>query len=88
MFLASAGRFRLRSSDTGSTEVHKGRRTMKHLVLAAGFGLVATSASAETWDMPTPYGDATFHTQNIIQFAEEVREATDGALEITIHSAG
>ena len=61
---------------------------MKHLVLVAGFGLVATSASAETWDMPTPYGDATFHTQNIILFAGEVREATDGALEITIHSAG
>ena len=61
---------------------------MKHLVLAAGFALAATSASAETWDMPTPYGDATFHTRNIIQFAEDVRQATDGALEITIHSAG
>lgn len=61
---------------------------MKHLMLAAGVVMAATNASAETWDMPTPYGDATFHTQNIMQFAEEVRAATDGALDITIHSAG
>jgi len=41
-----------------------------------------------TWDMPTPYGDATFHTQNITQFAADVAAATDGALEITVHSGG
>jgi TRAP-type C4-dicarboxylate transport system substrate-binding protein len=49
---------------------------------------MATAATADTWDMPTPYGDATFHTQNIAQFAEEVAAATDGALEITVHSGG
>ncbi|MBP5857745.1 TRAP transporter substrate-binding protein [Marivibrio halodurans] len=56
-------------------------------VLATG-GLASGGASAESWDMPTPYPDATFHTQNIMQFAEDVKEATDGALEITVHSAG
>ena len=49
---------------------------------------VALPASAETWDMPTPYPDATFHTVNIAEFASDVSEATDGALEITVHSAG
>ena len=62
---------------------------MKHFaltaVVAAGLG---TTAVAESWDMPTPYGDSTFHTQNIMQFAEEVKAATNGGLEITIHSAG
>ncbi len=62
---------------------------MKHFaltaVVAAGLG---TAAFADTWDMPTPYGDSTFHTQNIAQFAEEVKAATDGALDITVHSAG
>ena len=53
--------------------------------LALGFG---TAAGAETWDMPTPYSDAVFHTQNIIQFADDVKAATNGALEITVHSAG
>lgn len=45
-------------------------------------------AAAQSWDMPTPYPDATFHTQNIAEFAEDVREATGGALDITVHSAG
>nr|WP_232830900.1 TRAP transporter substrate-binding protein [Tropicimonas sp. IMCC34011] len=57
-------------------------------LLAAAIAAIAGAASAESWDMPTPYGDSVFHTQNIIQFAEDVTEATDGALEITVHSAG
>jgi TRAP-type C4-dicarboxylate transport system substrate-binding protein len=47
------------------------------------------SADAQTrWDMPTPYADSVFHTANIIQFADDVRAATDGAMDITVHSAG
>lgn len=49
---------------------------------------VTTGASAQSWDMPTPYGDTTFHTQNISQFADDLRAATDGKLDITVHSAG
>ena len=55
---------------------------------AAAAVLAAAPAFAETWDMPTPYGDSTFHTQNIMQFAEDIRTATDGGLDITVHSAG
>ncbi|MEM8978134.1 MAG: TRAP transporter substrate-binding protein [Pseudomonadota bacterium] len=62
---------------------------MKHFILAAGLALgTSAAATAATWDMPTPYGDATFHTQNISQFAADVADATDGALEITVHSGG
>lgn len=56
-----------------------------------GLGLVVgmtAGASAQSWDMPTPYPDGNFHTINISQFADDVREATDGALDITVHSAG
>ena len=58
--------------------------------LVAGLALCGASAAlaAETWDMPTPYPDGTFHTQNIRQFADEVAAATDGELEIVVHSAG
>ena len=49
---------------------------------------LASNASAQSWDMPTPYPDATFHTVNIAEFADDVREATGGALDITVHSAG
>lgn len=48
---------------------------------------LAIGAQAETWDMPTPYPDATFHTVNITEFASDVAAATDGALEINVHSA-
>jgi TRAP-type C4-dicarboxylate transport system substrate-binding protein len=59
-------------------------------ILAAAaftFGLNA-SAQAQSWDMPTPYSDAVFHTANIIEFASDVKAATGGALDITVHSAG
>lgn len=60
--------------------------TFRAALLAAT--LLAAPAAAQSWDMPTPYGDSVFHTQNAMQFADDVREATDGALDITIHSAG
>lgn len=61
---------------------------MKHVIFGAAALVCATAATAQSWDMPTPYGDSTFHTQNIAQFADDVRAATDGGLDITLHSAG
>ena len=49
---------------------------------------LSSGAMAVSWDMPTPYPDKTFHTQNIIEFAGDVEKATDGKLKIKIHSAG
>ncbi len=49
---------------------------------------VTTAQAATEWDMPTPYGDRTFHTVNIREFADDVRERTDGELDITVHSNG
>lgn len=47
------------------------------------------AAWAETkWDMPVPYGDTNFHTQNIITFADDIKKATGGELQITVHSNG
>lgn len=51
-------------------------------------GVTTASHAATSWDMPTPYGDTNFHTQNIRQFADDVRQATDNELDITIHSNG
>ena len=47
-----------------------------------------TLGHAASWDMPTPYPDKTFHTQNIAAFAKDVGEATKGKLTIKLHTAG
>jgi TRAP-type C4-dicarboxylate transport system substrate-binding protein len=62
----------------------------KSLALTAiALAMAASPALAQTkWDMPTPYPDANFHTQNIMMFAEDVKKATNGALEIKVHSNG
>ena len=65
---------------------------MKRLkILSAVTGaLVGLSmqVQAASWDMPTPYPDKTFHTVNIAKFADDVKAATGGELNIKIHSAG
>ncbi len=59
------------------------------IALAGAMTLAFSHAAvAATWEMPTPYPDATFHTKNIHQFAKDVKAATNGALVINIHSAG
>jgi TRAP-type transport system periplasmic protein len=54
----------------------------------AGIALAAAPAAAADWDMPTPYPDGNFHTQNIYRFVEDVAQATDGEVTITVHPAG
>lgn len=65
---------------------------MRHLarsVLLASAVIFAAPALAQTsWDMPVPYGDNNFHTMNDVQFADDVKAATDGELTITVHSNG
>lgn len=61
------------------------------VALASSFmvGSMVGVAFAETkWDMPTPYGDKTFHTVNVHEFAADVKAATKGELVINVHSAG
>jgi len=55
--------------------------------IIVGLG-ITVNVMGTTWDMPTPYPDKTFHTQNIAIFANDVSKATGGKLEIKIHSAG
>jgi TRAP-type C4-dicarboxylate transport system substrate-binding protein len=55
---------------------------------AAAIGLGAGPAAAQTatWDMPTPYADGNFHTQNVRAFAAAIDQATGGKLKLTVHS--
>jgi TRAP-type C4-dicarboxylate transport system substrate-binding protein len=42
--------------------------------------------AGDKWDMPTPYPDGNFHTQNVKQFADDVKKASGGKLELVVHS--
>jgi TRAP-type C4-dicarboxylate transport system substrate-binding protein len=43
--------------------------------------------SAQTkWDLPAAYPASNFHSENLVQFANDVDKATGGKLKITVHS--
>lgn len=63
------------------------RSALKFGAITALAALVwAGSASAQRWDMPTGYPDGNYHTKNDRLFAEEVKAATKGKIDIAIHS--
>lgn len=80
--------------EKGGREAARGTKrgtTMKNLFasvvfVGASVGLAATASAQTTWDMPTPYPDGNYLTQNVRAFAEEVKELSGGKLEITVHS--
>lgn len=56
-------------------------------VAAALAAAVAAPAFAQTkWDLPAAYPATNFHTENLVQFANEVDKATGGKLRITVHA--
>ncbi|MFO1200090.1 MAG: TRAP transporter substrate-binding protein [Burkholderiaceae bacterium] len=55
--------------------------------LVALTALVATGAYAQTkWDLPAAYPATNFHTENLVQFANDVDKLTGGKLKITVHA--
>lgn len=60
--------------------------TLKQSLITLALITTSTSYATTRWDMATPYPDATYHTKNIVQFAEDVKQATGGELDIVVHS--
>jgi TRAP-type C4-dicarboxylate transport system substrate-binding protein len=59
---------------------------MAWVMAACALAPAAGAAAPELrWDMPTPYVDGNFRTQNVRWFADELRKATGGRLEITLY---
>lgn len=52
--------------------------------LAATLAELCLAQSATTWQLATGYRAESFHTQNIVQFASEVEQASAGALRIEV----
>lgn len=57
------------------------------LLGALAFLSQGTANAQIKWDMPTPYADSEFQTKNDYQFAADVKRASNGALDIKVHSA-
>jgi TRAP-type C4-dicarboxylate transport system substrate-binding protein len=71
--------------------------TSRRQVFRIGAGAVAASVampwvaraqSTVKWDLSTVWPESNFHTQNCKIFAEEVKKATGGAVEITVKAGG
>jgi len=43
-------------------------------------------AQAARWQFATPYQDTNFHTKNVRAFVEDIQKATNGALQIQLHT--
>ena len=62
---------------------------MKKLMLSIAAVVTMGTAFAQTkWDLPTGYGVASFQTENVQLFADDVDKATAGKLKITLHPNG
>ena len=63
-------------------------RSFTAAAAALAFAVSAPIAFAQKvkWDLPAGYAENNFHTQNLRWFADEVKKATKGDVEITVHS--
>jgi TRAP-type C4-dicarboxylate transport system substrate-binding protein len=61
------------------------RRFLQLVALALGVFSAAGVQAQVKWDLASAYPPQNFHTENIVQFANEVDQATGGKLKITVH---
>lgn len=64
------------------------RRTLMAALAAGGIALAAPALAQVQWDLSTVWPEENFHTVNALRFADEVREATGGAVDIAVRSGG
>jgi TRAP-type C4-dicarboxylate transport system substrate-binding protein len=58
-----------------------------HRALPLLAACLATGAFAQTkWDLPAAYPASNFHTENLVQFANDVDKASGGKLKIQVHA--
>jgi TRAP-type C4-dicarboxylate transport system substrate-binding protein len=57
------------------------------LIITALSAAGITAAFAQTkWDLPAAYPASNFHSENLVQFANDVDKASGGKLKITVHA--
>ena len=56
------------------------------LIAAVALSLGASAMAQTKWDLPAAYPASNFHSENLVQFANEVDKASGGKLKITVHA--
>jgi TRAP-type C4-dicarboxylate transport system substrate-binding protein len=66
------------------------RKMLAPLAAAVAAVLASGTVVAQTvkWNMATPYADREVLTKNTLQFAADLRQASNGAFDITVHTGG
>ncbi|TWO72025.1 TRAP transporter substrate-binding protein [Caenimonas sedimenti] len=60
---------------------------LKFALAAVAFTALAGPLAAQTkWDLPAAYPAGNFHTENLVQFANDVDKASGGKLKIQVHA--
>ncbi len=61
------------------------KQAAKAAAFAGAMMIAAPAAQAEVWNLPSGYGANNYHTLNLNWFADQVREATGGEIDIVVH---
>jgi TRAP-type C4-dicarboxylate transport system substrate-binding protein len=59
---------------------------LKFGLMAAALTLGASAMAQTKWDLPAAYPASNFHSENLVQFANDVDKATGGKLKIAVHA--
>jgi TRAP-type C4-dicarboxylate transport system substrate-binding protein len=62
------------------------RRLFSATLLASAMALGSAAQAQTKWDLPAAYPATNFHSQNLVDFANDVDKATGGKLKITVHA--
>lgn len=55
-------------------------------LMIAAMAWAGLAAAQTRWDLPAAYQGSSFHTENLVQFANDIDRATNGKLKITVHA--
>jgi TRAP-type C4-dicarboxylate transport system substrate-binding protein len=62
------------------------RRLFSVTLLASAMAVGAAAQAQTKWDLPAAYPATNFHSQNLVDFANDVDKASGGKLKITVHA--
>ena len=60
--------------------------TIKYALLSLALASASGAFAQTKWDLPAAYPATNFHTENLVQFANDVDKASGGKLKIQVHA--